>query len=206
MFSCHIETATAEHVPEVLRYYVSDAGGNAFSLHRTQNFRESDEAFYQALVSAQSSIDTIQVNFTLSFVCDLGIVGRKVCNFSNRTEPLDALMAAVEANRTEVRVLLKESPIDGYENKIAIKAFLDEAAARGLSELVEIRFFNGDQVHPKVVLIDEELLIVGSQNFHYSAWGDQALTEYNLAIDDLQAVEDFKKMFQYHWDRAIPVE
>jgi phosphatidylserine/phosphatidylglycerophosphate/cardiolipin synthase-like enzyme len=206
MFSCHTETATAEHVPEVLRHYVSDVDGNAFSLHRTQNFREADEAFYQALVSAQLSIDTIQVNFTLGFVCDLGIIGREVCNFSNRIEPLAALMAAIETNRTEVRILLKESPIDGYENKIAITAFLDEAATRGLSELVEIRFFNGDQVHPKVALIDEELLVVGSQNFHYSAWGDQALTEYNLATDDPQAVEDFKKMFEYHWERAIPVE
>ena len=71
---------------------------------------------------------------------------------------------------------------------------------------MEIRFYNGELVHSKTALIDEELLIVGSQNYHYSAWGDRGLTEFNLATDDPAAVEDFKRYFEYEWERAIPAE
>ena len=205
MLSCRTESATADHVPEVLQYYLPEAGSNAFSLHRTKNFREADEAYHQALASAKSSIDTIQVNFTLDVICDLGVL-LEVCNFANRTDPLDGLMTAVETNQANLRILVKESPIDGVENKIAINAFQDTLEANELSEHVEIRFFNGDQVHPKAALIDEELLIVGSQNYHYSAWGDRALTEYSLATDAPAAVEDFQRFFDYEWERAIPVE
>ncbi len=37
-----------------------------------------------------------------------------------------------------------------------------------LNKDLEIRFFNG-RVHAKTALIDQELLVVGSQNFHYSS-------------------------------------
>jgi phosphatidylserine/phosphatidylglycerophosphate/cardiolipin synthase-like enzyme len=206
MFSCHTAVATRDHVPEVLHYFVPDAAdGKAFSLPRTENFRQADEAYYAALASAQSSIDTIQVNFTLEMICDLGVL-LEVCNFANRIEPMDAIMKAIETNQAQVRVLIKETPIDGIENRIAIAAFQNELAARGLSEYVEIRFVDADQVHPKASLIDGELLVVGSHNFHYSAWGDGALTEYNLAIEDPVAAQDFKKFFDFTWEKAKKVE
>ena len=90
----------------------------------------------------------------------------------------------------------------GIENRIAIKAFEDELAARGLSDNVEIRFFN-QNVHMKTALIDNEFLIVGNQNFHYSGWGEFSLTEYNLGVEDPQAVDDYQRYFEYYWERAI---
>ena len=205
MLSCQTRSATADHVPEVLRYYVPDSAGNAFSLHRTQAFREADQAYYQALSSASSSIDTVQVNFSLQLICDLNVL-LEVCNFSNRIDPLGAMMSAVENNGARLRVLVKESPLDGIENKIAIKAFQDTLAGKGLSDHVEIRFYNGTLVHSKTALIDDELLVVGSHNYHYSAWGDGALTEFSLATDDPAAIEDFQNYFEYDWERAIPVD
>lgn len=205
MLSCQVESATIDHGPEVLHYYLPESNSNAFSLPRTQKFQLADEAYHRALASAKSSIDTIQVNFSLEAICDLGVL-LQVCNFANRINPLDALMTAVETNQAQLRILVKEAPIDGYENQIAISAFQNALADRGLSDLVEIRYFNGKYVHPKAALIDQELLVVGSQNYHYSAWGDRALTEYSLAVEDPAAIADFQKFFDYEWARAIPVE
>jgi cardiolipin synthase len=205
MFSCQTDSATADHVPEVMQFYIPETDSHAFSLNRTENFREADEAYFNALASAQSSIDTIQVNFTLQVICDLGVL-LEVCNFNDRVDPLGAIMEAVENNQARVRVLVKETPVDGIENKIAIDVLQKELAAKGLGDYVEVRFFNGDLVHAKAALIDDAWLVVGSQNFHYSAWGDQALTEYNLVTDDSDATEEFKKFFDFLWEDAIPVE
>jgi cardiolipin synthase len=208
MFSCRTESATGDHVPEVLQFYLpdtDDANSHAFSLNRTEAFRESDEAYFDALAAAKSSIDIVQVNFSLQVVCDLGIL-LEVCNFNDHIDPQGGLMQAVENNNARVRILVKETPFDGLENKIAITELRKELAARGLSDLVEIRFFNGDLIHAKAALIDNEWLVVGSQNFHYSAWGNQALTEYNLLTDDPAAIAEFEKAYNYLWDDAVPVE
>jgi cardiolipin synthase len=53
------------------------------------------------------------------------------------------------------------------------------------------------------MLIYDEFLVVGSQNLHYSAFGGGALTEYSLGVTDPQAIEDYQRMFDYMWDRAI---
>jgi hypothetical protein len=57
---------------------------------------------------------------------------------------------------------------------------MDELARLGLEEQVELRFYNG-KIHAKSILMDGELLIIGSHNLHYSAWGDTGLNEYSLA-------------------------
>ena len=114
---------------------------------------------------------------------------------------MDALMQAVENNDAKVRVLVSDVAWVGLENNIAIKAFEDELAARGLSDNVDIRYFD-QNMHMKTTLIDDEFLIVGNQNFHYSAWANFSLTEYNLGIEDSQAVQDYQRYFDYYWERA----
>jgi cardiolipin synthase len=68
-----------------------------------------------------------------------------------------------------------------------------------------MRYFDG-RMHTKALLVDRELLIVGSQNFHYSAFGDAGLAEYNLATEDPKAIAEFQRTYDYYWDQAIPVE
>ena len=73
---------------------------------------------------------------------------------------------------------------------------------RGLEDHVEFRFFDG-LVHNKTILVDDEFLVVGSQNLHYSAFGKgKSLTEHNLGLVDPKAVKDFGRLFDYHWDRS----
>ena len=61
-------------------------------------------------------------------------------------------------------------------------------------------------MHDKSALIDNELLIIGSQNFHWSAWGTPSLTEYNIATDDREAVADFSSEFEHQWQKGISWE
>jgi cardiolipin synthase len=81
----------------------------------------------------------------------------------------------------------------------------DELARRGLDDLVEVRFFNG-RVHAKSALIDRQMLIVGSQNFHYSSFGEGGLLEFVAATEDPDAIEAYQTMFDYYWEQAIPVD
>ena len=71
-----------------------------------------------------------------------------------------------------------------------------------MGDRVEVRAFPGP-VHAKNTLIDDELLIVGSQNYHWTSFGEgRGLAEYNLGISDPSAIEEFKQRFQYYWDLA----
>ena len=55
----------------------------------------------------------------------------------------------------------------------------------------------------KSALIDQQLLIVGSQNFHYSSFAPGGLLEFVAATDSQTAIEEYKKMFGFCWQQAI---
>ena len=188
----------------MLKYYPADSQQNAFSLFRTLVYKEADETYAAVLGSAQSSIDAIHVNFSLELICMANLLIKDVCAFDNALPWMRAIVDAVEQNQVRVRVIVENANSNGLENRAAIQVLTDELKKRGLEDFVEIRFFNG-RVHAKTALIDQELLIVGSQNFHYSSWGDGGLNEFGVATDDPEAIALYQKMFDYHWERAIPV-
>ncbi len=201
--SCRREAATADHVSEVKKLYLASENYNAFALHRTNKFNESDITVPITVASAQETLDVLQVNFTLALICDLNLIF-EVCDFRDALSYMQAMMDAIEANNVQTRVLIKPGVIEGVESNIAVEAFRGALEARGLSHLVEFRYFNGS-VHAKAVLIDDQFLLVGSQNFHYSAYGDGALTEFNIGTDDPDAIAAFQKFFEYHWENGGPV-
>ena len=202
--SCRREIATPEHVPEVQKYYLAQTNSNAFSLHRTKKFNEADVTVAKAVASAEETMDVLQVNFTLKLICDLNLLFR-VCDFNDALVYMNAMMDAIETKQVKTRVLIKQGPIEAVESNIAVKEFRLALAERGLSDLVEFRYFN-DSVHAKAVLIDDQFLLIGSQNFHYSAWGDgSGLTEFSIGTDDPDAIYDFKRFFDYHWENGTPV-
>jgi len=202
--SCRRAPTSMAHIPEVQMYYPAETGNNAFALHRTSKFDESDVIMTSTISSAQETLDVLEVNFTLKLICDLNVLFR-VCNFNDAPEYMPALMDAIETNHVKTRILVKKKPIESIENKIAVQEFRKALAERGLSDLVEFRFFN-DSVHAKAVLIDNQFLLLGSQNFHYSAFGKGVgLTEFNIGTDDPQAIEDFKRTFDYYWEHGTPI-
>ena len=50
------------------------------------------------------------------------------------------------------------------------------------------------------------MLIIGSQNLHYSAWGEKGLAEYSVTTDDPTAIAEYKAMFEEKWQDAVPFE
>jgi phosphatidylserine/phosphatidylglycerophosphate/cardiolipin synthase-like enzyme len=205
---CIRSKAQVSHVPEVKKYFIPDDEiglSNAFSLNRNINYKESDDVILAALSSATKSLDILEVNFSLELICALDLLNDNVCSFDDALDYMNAIMDSVEQNQTRVRVLVEKINSNGMENRISAKEFTRELELRGLDQYVEIRFFEG-RMHAKAFLVDDEVLFIGSQNFHYSAWGEEGLAEYNLATDDPNAVNTFKTLFDYYWEIGIPWE
>lgn len=204
--TCQEVKATNDHVPEVLRYYLPPEGNtNSFSLYRNSVYKQADEFIETSIASASDHIDILETNFSLELICMLNLIFPDVCTIDNALPWMDALLATVENNHTRVRVIMENSNSNGLENRVGGKVLMDELERLGLSDLVELRFYNG-KVHAKSLLIDNQLLIIGSQNLHYSAWGDRGLNEYNNSTDDPRAISEYKTMFEEKWGEAIPFE
>ncbi len=201
---CDESVAEASHTPEVLRFYATEGNSNAFALHHTSAFLESDEAIVDVLLAAQETIDLYEVNFSLDLICIIsGLLGG-LCDTEELAPPyMQALLAAMVENDVKVRVLAETSAMNGMENRIAINWLLDELEKEGKRDLIEFKFYDG-KMHDKGLLIDEQLLIIGSQNFHWSAWDKPSLTEYNIATEDPAAIFDFLQDYEYQWDRGTP--
>ncbi len=199
--TCYDQTAGGEHLPEVIKYYLPGGSSSAFALYRSKVHDAADIQTVEALKAAQESIDIIHVNFTLDLICDLNILFN-VCPADISPDYMPALIEAAE-NGAKVRVLIKPSPFEGIENNVAIEALDIRMRELGLENQVELRFYEGD-MHPKAALIDDQMLIIGSQNFHYSAFGSGGgLNEFSFATDDAQAAEDFSRLFEYLWEQGV---
>ena len=197
--------ATATHVPEVTLYHLTEEDDVAFSLLRTANRPESDRALDALIRSAQDHIDIFEVNFSLKVYCSLGIIMDDFCSMQDSLGYMQALLDVMEQNGVHVRVLTTDVNMNGIENSVAIDAFRKELARRGLSHLAEFRYYDG-RMHAKAFVVDDQFLVVGSQNFHYSAWGDdRGLVEYNLATNSARAIADFQQTFEYYWQHSKPV-
>ena len=206
MDTCKELKATSDHVPEVLRTYLPPEGNtNSFSLYHTSKHLEADAFIGASLASAQETIDLVETNFSLDLICMVNIVFPDVCTIDNALPWMEAMLKSIENNGAQVRVIMENTNSNGLENRVSGKVLMDELKRKGLEDLVELRFYNG-KVHAKSILIDQSLLIIGSQNLHYSAWGEGSLAEYNITTDDPRAIEEYQAMFESKWQEAIPFE
>ena len=204
--SCEEIKATSEHVPEVLRAYLPpDSDGVAFSLYRSSNYLEGDEFIAASLAASEKSIDMIQVNFALEVYCMANLIFPDLCSIDDAYPWMDAIVEAVEENQVQVRVIVENANSNGLENRVAGNVLMEELESRGYGGFVEIRFYNG-KLHAKATQIDNAMLIIGSQNMHYSAWGEGALTEHSLTTNDPAAIEEFNALFETKWQDAVPFE
>jgi phosphatidylserine/phosphatidylglycerophosphate/cardiolipin synthase-like enzyme len=198
--TCYDKSAEVSHVPEVQKFYLPGGDSAAFSMYRSQVHDQADQQTVALIRAAQESLDAVHVNFALDMICNLNILFN-VCTVDFAPEYMDALIQAAQ-NGAQVRLLVKPGPAEGIENNVALDALDTRLQELGIADRVEVRYFDGP-VHAKGVLVDNQVLIVGSQNFHYSAYGEGAgLTEYGLAVEDQQAVEAFKDAFAYEWQRT----
>ncbi len=198
--TCTDSRGVPSHVPEVMRYSPTDEEATAFSMFRNQVYNEADQQLVAAYLSAEESIDLAQAMFSMPLICNLNHFF-EVCDFGQSLPYMEALMDAAE-NGAKLRIVLTPYPIQSVENVIAMEIMNKEAAERGLSRTVEIRMLD-DLLHSKSAMIDGEFVIVGSQNLHWSAYGEgNGLSEYSLGVDDPGAGEQYKRFFDFLWDRS----
>ena len=204
--TCEELVAQADHAPEVLTAYLPPEGSShSFSLYRTMKIKEGDNFIEASLANAQESIDMIQVNFSLDLICMANLIFPDLCSIDNALPFMHAMIEAIENNGVYVRVIMENTNSSGLENRVAGVVLLEELQSRGLEDHVELRFYDG-KVHAKASNIDNQLLIIGSQNMHYSAWGESGLSEHSLTTNDPRAIEEFNAMYETKWEEAIPFE
>ncbi len=198
--TCSDALGVPDHVPEVMRYSPTENDAIAFSMFRNRVYDEADQQLLAAYLSADNSIDLAQAMFSMPLICNLNHFF-EVCDFGQALPFMQALMDAAE-NGAELRIVLTPYPIQSVENVIAMEIFNKEAAERGLSRRVEIRMLD-DLLHSKSALIDGKFVIVGSQNLHWSAYGEgNGLSEYSLGVGDPEAAEQYQRFFDYLWERS----
>lgn len=203
--NCTWKLASTSHPPESLKYYLSGDNADAVALYRTAVYKESDTAYEVALASAHNTIDVIHVNYTAELICDLNLIVHDICTFDNALPYMHSIFDAMEKNGANVRIMFEGSAGNGMENLSNIYIVQQEAAKRGLLDHLQMRVFNG-RVHAKSVMIDDQLLIIGSQNFHYSSIYEGGVAEFIAATDDPDALAVYKEMFESDWQNAIPLE
>ena len=204
--SCQSIVATSGHVPEVLKTYLPPNGEDqAFSLYRSKDYKEADTFIAASLASAEETIDMIQVNFALEMICMANLIFPDTCTIDDTLPWMEAVIEAVENNPVKVRAIVETANSNGLENRVAGNVLLAELESRGLGDRVELRFYNG-KLHAKSTLIDGRMLIIGSMNMHYSSWGEKGLTEYALATNSPEAIEEYQALFDTKWEEATPFE
>jgi phosphatidylserine/phosphatidylglycerophosphate/cardiolipin synthase-like enzyme len=201
--TCRDSQATSDHVPEVTRYYLPGGEGTALSMLRTVAHDEADKQTIAALAAAEERIDIMHVQFTLPIICNLNYI-LDVCDARHAPPYINSMLDAVEENDAQLRLLLDLKPFKGIENAIALGILQEAVEARGLADKIEVRSF-ASSVHAKGTLIDDEFVIVGSQNYHWSAFGeDRGLAEYSLGTTDPEAIAEFQRFFEHHWGSTAP--
>ena len=202
--TCEWRIATANHSPDVLRIDLPGEDETALAIYRSADYKEADAAYTAALSAAKTSIDALHVNFSAELICMVNLFMEDVCTYENTLEYMHSLVDAME-NGAKVRVIVENANSNGLENRAAYQILQDELVRRGLSDQFELRFFNG-RLHMKSAMIDQELLIVGSQNFHYSSFGEGGLLEFSVATTSPKALQAYQQMFAEFWEQAIPYD
>ena len=204
--TCQEVKADNDHVPEVLRAYLPpDGGTSAFSLYRSKEFNEADDFIASSLAASTDSIDLITANFSMEIYCIIHLLAPGFCTIEDSMPYIDSILHAVENNDTHVRVIMENANSYGLENRVTAMVLYPELVRLGLDDRVELRFFDG-RTHSKSALIDDAILIIGSQNFQYSAWGKGGgLGENMITTSDPDAIAEYKALFEFKWKDAVPV-
>lgn len=118
----------------------------------------------------------------------------------------DAALQVALAN-TDVRILVSGAPgaidINSFYNGRSLINFINTYHENGGDLQKEasdfIKFYPYSGLHLKSFLVDNNFLVIGSQNFDHTSFGndprDLDLVEYSLGIEDSSVIENFRPAF-----------
>ncbi|GGK16822.1 hypothetical protein GCM10008955_07800 [Deinococcus malanensis] len=200
--SCSLgDLARPDHPQGTDRLPLRPAGDDrVFSLYRRAGFQAADAALVGMIDATQQTIDLMQVSFSMRLRCNLALLNPQLCRPEDALPWMTALVRAAQRGVT-IRALLYEHGYLGLENRIGVAGLQRLLRQRGLEHRLQVRWFPGP-VHAKTMLLDGRMLVVGSQNLHYSSWEARGLNEYSLATTAPAASAGFAREFAFFWEQA----
>ncbi|PNY82517.1 phospholipase D-like domain-containing protein [Deinococcus koreensis] len=178
-----------------------------YGLYRRSGEEAADQAVIRLLGAATGSIDLLQSQVSGTPACTLSLLAPGGCPFPNRHLPVwQAIAGAVRERGVHVRMVLDYDPLLRLETLAFLAGLWDVLRPLGLEDHLQARWSGtaGGQ-HTKAALIDDAMLVVGSQNLQFASFGAQGLSEYSLATSDPQALALGRRQFDFEWARAQPL-
>lgn len=176
---------------------------HVYALYRRNGYTNADDAVVALFGAAQESIDLMQSQISGTLGC-VGLLSREGgCSPEWQLPVWRAIVRAIRERGVTLRLLLDYDPLLQAETLALLRGLQAELAPLGLADRVQARWYGTPGgLHSKAALIDGQMLTVGSQNLHHSAFGRLGLSEYTLATSDPGAITEYERMFAFEWARA----
>ncbi|MDI6768843.1 MAG: phospholipase D-like domain-containing protein, partial [Anaerolineales bacterium] len=209
------------HAPSVLEIRPGSGDNlvNAFSLFRDNTDKTADASISGAIRNATQRVNFLQNRFFENYPPEekcFVIKGIKHCikyywppSVPGEKGPMpysEAIVDAIHDNCAEIRLLLSgiEEPYTALSLDNLRKQILARSDCPTALSNLQVKFTNNN-LHAKSLSLDGQFLIVGSQNFDFSAFGEGGfidLAEYSFGVDSVRATGDFDQKFEVMWENA----
>lgn len=201
--------AENEFAPAVKSVELLDDNHFVFPLYRNSNIKQADNAIADGIRAATVNVNIWQERFTQN---RLGIFGTPLF-----IEAIDDVIRENHINNNDtfrVNLLLPETgglpTEDGgsavWHNPVHFGNRQGVSKMRSLLGEYLWEYFQvklaSIPIHTKALSIDNEFLVVGSQNWDISSWGNEGidLHEYSFGIDNALVASEFNNEFTAFWD------
>jgi len=183
--------------PEAARLLQPTGQARAFMLYRRVGFDGADRAQLALFGAARQNLDLMYVEFSPGLDCWYGFLTPEACPLSRFPSYMAAIMEAMKRG-VHVRLLTVDTGIDRDANRSGIALMRMEARRLGIEDRFEARYTTF-HMHTKAMTVDDRMVVAGSMNLHFSAWGRFGLNEAMLATTDPGAVAEQRSSFEDAW-------
>lgn len=174
-----------------------------YPLYRRSGYTDADDALVALFGAARQSIEVMQSQVSGTLGCVGDLLAARGCAPAVQLPVWQAAVRAVRERGVTLRLLLDYDPVLQAESLALLRGLRAELAQDGLADHVQARWYGtAGGLHTKAALVDGQMLLVGSQNLHYSSFGRLGLGEYSLATSDAGAIQEFRQMFAFEWGRG----
>ncbi|PTA69439.1 phospholipase [Deinococcus arcticus] len=168
----------------------------------------ADDAHLALLGAARESIDLMQADFGAGLSCWYAYLHPEGCAFADLPVYFPAVLGALDRG-VRVRLLAVNYGVGAAANRSGVALLRREMRRRGIPDNRFQARYVDFAMHTKALTVDGQMVVVGSMNFHFSAWGTLGLAEAALATSDPAAVAGQVTSFEQVWQRSsvpLPLE
>ncbi|GGL93788.1 phospholipase [Deinococcus aerolatus] len=193
--------------PAAARRAVPTGNSRAFMLYRRPGDDAADRAHLALLGAAKRQLDLQQADFGPTPGCWGAYLNPQGCGPDSWPVYLSAVLQAI-GRGVQVRLLTVDYGVGAPANRSGVTLLRQALRRRGLEDRFQARYTTF-KMHAKALTVDRRVVVTGSMNFHFSAWGQLGLAEAALATNDPAAVAEQEARFERVWNtgsRAVPEE